>query len=387
MKQTSRGCWMAALAVMMWAVGAGTVSASESDAEKPPPQPAEESDVERQPADGVSDAEDDGEDCDCSPAESLDDQQRLDRAFDEHLEFRSAVEIELGLRLYDEGDDYRAISSLKKYRLLADEPRADRVAHLLIGDIYRRNEYPQLAIEHYQSASQAALEVGDADFGAHLLSIQEMCASLKAYATCHPMLRQFEEAVDADDEAVAEVARFQREFVEMVLGQPPRADLGFDDPGLARASAELVERQELFDQLPTKSPVVAGILSAVIPGAGQAYVGRWFDGALALGMTGLFAGATAYSHFGAESVPMTVASGLLTAGFYTGNIANAAVDARRHNAQLYDDFFDTLHRDLWPRLYFRVDGEDVDYDYRFDWPGHVDPDEQTTEPAPIPGML
>ena len=39
--------------------------------------------------------------------------------FETFLSWQASAEIEIGLRLFDEGDDYRAITSLKRFRLLS----------------------------------------------------------------------------------------------------------------------------------------------------------------------------------------------------------------------------------------------------------------------------
>lgn len=310
------------------------------------------------------------------------------KPFELHLQYQAALEIEIGLRLYEEGDDYRAITALKRYRLLADEPQADYMSNLIIGDIYRRNDYPDLSLRHFWSASAAGANLSAMDgLRSYHLGLQELCVSVKAYVSCHAMLREMEEAFAEEESSDAvELARYHRRFVEFILRAPSPEDQ-FDHPRLQRAFAELNTRNQVFEDLPLKSPALAGIFSAVIPGAGQAYTGRWLDAAIALGFTGLFAGATAYSYLGMESVPLTIVSGIFTTGFYTGNIANAVIDARRQNAAVYDDFFDALHEDLWPRLYFRIDGNEIDYDFDFDWPGRLEETDGDAEPPAIPGML
>lgn len=303
-------------------------------------------------------------------------------AFEKHLNMEAAIEVEIGLRLFEEGDDYRAITALKRYRLLADSRDADRLANLIIGDIYRRNEFDDLARRHFLAAHRADPD----DLGARHLGIQQLCVALKAYATCRPELDELRQDAADNHPELAELASYHGEFVDFVMGYQQRDGPDFRDPNLQRAALELRSRADVFDELPMKSPLGAGLLSALIPGLGQAYVGRWADAGLAFASTGILAGATSYSYFGLESLPLTIASGLLTLGFYSGNIANAVVDARTHNARLYDDFFDGLHRDLWPRLYLEVDDNEIDYDYRFDWPGLMEPESEDERSAP-PGLL
>ncbi len=305
-----------------------------------------------------------------------------------HQRYQAALEIEIGLRLFDEGDDYRAITALKRHRLLSADPAADHLTFLIIAEIYRRNAYGDLAMRHFWDAGLTGQALDPLHgITAYHLGTQELCASLRAYAGCHPYLVDLEASYrDHGHPEGAELARFHQRFVEFLLNAHADEPPSFSDPRLQRAALELEERRALLDDLPTRSPALAGVLSALLPGAGQVYNGRWTDAALAFGFTGLFAAAAVYSHFGLESLPLTILSGTLTAGFYSGNITNAIIDARRRNATLYEDFYEALHEDLWPRHTFRIIDGEVEYDFNFDWPGHATP-EADPEPPPLPGML
>lgn len=84
-----------------------------------------------------------------------------------------------------------------------------------------------------------------------------------------------------------------------------------------------------------KSPVLAGALSAIFPGAGKVYAGRWKDGIVSF----LFVGANAYSAYrgfknGGINSPYGWIFGSLSAGFYFGNIYGATKAAKGHNASL-----------------------------------------------------
>ena len=87
------------------------------------------------------------------------------------------------------------------------------------------------------------------------------------------------------------------------------------------------------------SPVLAGIFSAVLPGAGQFYSGNYTQGLWALGLTGTFAGLSAYTFYlEKEYKPRSERNywapsvfGLITAVFYFSNIYNAANLAKQEN--------------------------------------------------------
>lgn len=89
-----------------------------------------------------------------------------------------------------------------------------------------------------------------------------------------------------------------------------------------------------LNNMKLKSPLRAGLYSALLPGAGKVYAGSWKDGLLSL----LFVGANTYSAYrgfrqtGINSVYGWVFTSLAT-GFYIGNIYGAATLAKKTNQQ------------------------------------------------------
>jgi hypothetical protein len=82
----------------------------------------------------------------------------------------------------------------------------------------------------------------------------------------------------------------------------------------------------------TKSPVLSGMMSTVIPGTGKMYTGEWQDGLVSL----IFVGTTAwqsyrgFNKYGTSS-PYGWIMGALSAGFYAGNIYGSVKSANRYN--------------------------------------------------------
>jgi tetratricopeptide (TPR) repeat protein len=79
-----------------------------------------------------------------------------------------------------------------------------------------------------------------------------------------------------------------------------------------------------------KSPALAGVLAAAIPGAGHLYCERPADGALAFGVTGAFAWATVEA-FQQDHEALGVGLGFVTLAFYGGNIFSAVNVAHKYN--------------------------------------------------------
>lgn len=102
---------------------------------------------------------------------------------------------------------------------------------------------------------------------------------------------------------------------------------------------------------PYKSPALAGIFSAIIPGSGKMYIGEWGDGITALITTGLFA-FLAYDNFRADhSTRAWIFTGL-GAFFYAGNIYGSVAAAQIFNARINFEFENGLNLFLEQNNYF-----------------------------------
>lgn len=99
-----------------------------------------------------------------------------------------------------------------------------------------------------------------------------------------------------------------------------------DDPTLAAWRAEDLALVARAASRPRRSPWIATALSAVVPGLGRVYVGRWQDGlmsALAIGIPAGFA-ANGFSEKGAGSVRGWIL-GTLAGVLYVGNVYGSYV--------------------------------------------------------------
>lgn len=102
---------------------------------------------------------------------------------------------------------------------------------------------------------------------------------------------------------------------------------------------------------PHKSPALAGILSAVVPGSGKMYVGEWGDGITAFLVTGLLA-FLAYDNFRADHKTRAWIFTGLGAFFYAGNIYGSVASAQIFNARINFEFKEGLNLFLEENNYF-----------------------------------
>ncbi|MXV76466.1 tetratricopeptide repeat protein [Candidatus Poribacteria bacterium] len=95
--------------------------------------------------------------------------------------------------------------------------------------------------------------------------------------------------------------------------------------------------------LPTRSPFLAGTLSAIVPGAGRLYTGRFGDVLNTLFTVGL-TGWQAYDGFRRDGLSSAKGwtLGTLCGIFYVGNIYGSVISARVYNRHITDEFLATL---------------------------------------------
>ena len=121
----------------------------------------------------------------------------------------------------------------------------------------------------------------------------------------------------------------------------------FDLSGVAAAADHRVSIYKRYAEegkaLPSKSPLLAGFLSTVLPGSGRVYVGRLNDALLTVFFLGVLGWGT-YDGFAENGVSSRKGWTLGTLGgiFYLGNIYGSVVAAQTHNRRTEAAFLATI---------------------------------------------
>jgi len=100
-----------------------------------------------------------------------------------------------------------------------------------------------------------------------------------------------------------------------------------------------------------KSEVLAGILSAIIPGSGKIYTEEYGDGITSFLLTGLFS-YLAYTNFDHKHYTRAWIFTALGAGFYAGNVYGSVASAQIFNAKVNFEFENGLKLYLEEKNYF-----------------------------------
>ena len=243
--------------------------------------------------------------------------------------------------LLAEKDTYRAITELKRFGHLAGGARALH-ADLLVGQLYAQER--KVDASRFHLGRVAAASSGEPGTAARLLDLGNVCVTRILAGNC------VEQVEALPEDTPGGFRPYLRRYAGVMFsGRQP--DEGPAVPELAAATARLAELEAERAHLALKSPLVAGLLSTVLPGAGQLYNGRPVDAALAFGLTGLTAWGSASLLLRekpewAVGVPLA----LVALVFYTGNIVNAVGDAHRLNDHAWQAWAAKLQQEAWPKF-------------------------------------
>ncbi len=252
--------------------------------------------------------------------------------------------------LFESGDYYRAITEYERVAYFHPGTAAAERARFQIAMSYYRGGKFGIAARDFRNlaerqpdgvfAKQSALMAAESDYrnGEYRSAI----AALDAFLGKYP----------ADPET--DRARILLGRCHLREGSWKRAAEVFEsvpDGSAGReAAAGLAAGARKYPDVPMKSPALAGTLSALLPGAGQLYVGRKKDAAAAFLLNALFVWAAVESFDNGNDV----AGGILLAfeaGWYSGNIFNAVGSAHKYNRRARQEYLDDLQN-----RYGRSDG-------------------------------
>lgn len=250
----------------------------------------------------------------------------------------------------DEGEYYRAVTEYKRYLILfADSEKADYAA-FQIGQAYLKGEEFGAAARAFQGlrekypASAYAIEAGYLEGMSQWKSKQYDRArtTLGVLAEQHPESAYAPRALvvvslaaldeDRDDGSRRAMAR----FLERYPGHPGAESV--------REAEALLNR---YRERPEKSPALAGLMSAILPGSGYIYAEHYGDGITALLINGLFIAGTVTAIHN-ENYAVAGIVGGVGVPFYLGNIYGSANAAKKWNLEVRNEIIRKIHSLLVP---------------------------------------
>ncbi len=249
-----------------------------------------------------------------------------------------------------EGDHYRAITEYKRFLHAqpqsAEAPRAQLAIaqSLLAGERWQELD-PALEIvwQKYPETPQAALArklYADAAF-----TRQDYPEARNRYQ----LLKQHQTATTDKSVSDYRIGWSYLEENRIAEAKQSFAQLEKDQ------ATELQHAMDDYQQLPRKSPQLAGTLSAILPGAGQLYTERPRQAAVALVLNAAFI----YGAIEAWNNDNHAVAGILSLfgiGWYGGNIYNAVNNAHKYNRDRQEEAKESLRQKFGLGVGWRGDG-------------------------------
>ena len=225
--------------------------------------------------------------------------------------------------LFQEKEYYRAITEYKKFLFFYPQSHQTEYASIQIGKSYMAGGNIEEALKYWST-----------------LSIENFRDEKKLQILLFHSVAWFD--LDAQ-----RIFHYRKENIEKgvallhgISQRYPQANF------YANFEKEWREKRQVLTQ---KSPITAGVLSALIPGSGSAYVGRYQEMVYTFFFTSLFYWATLDAQ-NADNNSATYFFGFITGAFYLGNIYTAVNSTYKFNDQQQDQLLQILRRKY--RLYY-----------------------------------
>jgi tetratricopeptide (TPR) repeat protein len=249
----------------------------------------------------------------------------------------TASDTGLGDEFFKEHDYFRAITEYRRDIYRSQDPARQHDLWMRIGDAYLRAERRAEAMDLFTRLSRSAPDERGRAWAEYRLAVTMLEAG--AYIEAGKKLNAFSagpglSAVGADRVALARaVILFEQADWVHCSRAVDEFQTKYPNSELLDVARSLRTRAGKGPELPTRSPVLAAIMSALVPGLGQIYTGRYSDGIQSLAIVGTL-GFTSGVLFYTEqrqanpSYALPVIVTALASVFYASNVYGAANGAR-----------------------------------------------------------
>ncbi len=242
--------------------------------------------------------------------------------------------------LFQEGDYYRAISEYKRFIYYYPSAKSVETASFRIAESYYKARRWQDAIDLFKIFIEKYPSSGKINDAFLLKGLSEK--NVKRYDEA---LLSFEEILKKATGNVRHRAIYESALLYVEREDWGRARETFSkipgESGLHDSAGRWNSGLLRINDLPEKSPAVAGTLAAILPGSGHVYTERYRDALVSFFLNGafIFAAIELFRH------DNDIAGGIVTffeIGWYTGNIYSAVSSAHKYNRRMKEEFIQKL---------------------------------------------
>jgi len=253
------------------------------------------------------------------------------------------LQMDLGDYFFKEGDYYRAITEYKRFQFFFPQSlRVEEAMWKIAQSYYNGKKWDETI-----SASDALRQkFPSSSWMAESLILNGLSLKEKKdFSRARDSFRKVREV--ALREALAAEAQWQIALTYLQEEKWKEAAVEFRkidrNSKIYRKGEHWANSLDRIDEIPQKSPATAGVLAALLPGAGHLYCGRYRDATVAFLLNGAFIWGMveAFEH------KNYVVGGILTffeLGWYSGNIYSAVASAHKFNRKKKQEYLEYIEK-------------------------------------------
>ena len=247
--------------------------------------------------------------------------------------------------LYVQGDYLRAAGEYQRYLFSQPTPLENDVNDVLrrIAESYRLGGQPDLAVEFLKILlqTQPNSNLARYELGATYFLMERYDESVHFLNESQDLFQGGEYRWKS--QMLIGMNKLMQKRWESAIQHFDQLDLSGSPETVGHHMLIYKRYAEDGRNLPSKSPLLAGFLSTVLPGSGRVYVGRPNDALLTVFLLGVLGWAT-YDGFSENGVSSRKGWTLGTLGgiFYLGNVYGSVVAAQTHNRRTEAAFLATI---------------------------------------------
>ncbi|WP_321368070.1 tetratricopeptide repeat protein [uncultured Desulfuromusa sp.] len=238
-----------------------------------------------------------------------------------------------------EEDYYRAITEYKRFlHYSPDDPHA-AYAQLAIGKCLLAGERWQQADSALEKVWSLYPDSSEAETARQLYA--DAAYDRGDFAAAEVRYQKLPDSLPAEE---TDLSRYRLGLSQLQQDKPDQARATFSELQ-SPLSRQLSLSLDSYQQLASKSPQLAGSLSALLPGAGQLYTERPLQAGIAFTLNAAFIYAALESWENENYATAGILS-LFEIGWYGGNIYNAMNNAHKYNRRQQGHFLKQLQENF-----------------------------------------
>ncbi len=245
--------------------------------------------------------------------------------------------------LFAQGDYLRAVGEYQRYMFI--QPKDNEMIRYKIAVCYRLGGKNEHAIQAFrkllnESSDSKAVSAACYQIGVSYFLMQQYSESVSFLDTSLPLMSDDQFRIESQ-QLIGLSYLMNRDWssAKKIFNELKETDI-------LEARQKAIVYSEYANNganLPNRSPILAGFLSTIVPGAGRLYTGRFGDAVTSIITVGI-TGWQAYDGFSKDGLSSAKGwtLGTLCAIFYAGNIYGSVISAKVYNRHVADEFLTTL---------------------------------------------